>query len=79
MWNGAFHLQEIVDEYNGIILSMAQSNDYLITGSSDHSIKVWHIAAAVSNETSKINVRGLIHANNASGMYAVCIEHGYTG
>ncbi|EPB87503.1 hypothetical protein HMPREF1544_05697 [Mucor circinelloides 1006PhL] len=74
MWNGAFHLQEIVDEYNGIILSMAQSNDYLITGSSDHSIKVWHIAAAVSNETSKINVRGLIHANNASDLLLHILE-----
>lgn len=41
-WNEAFDFSESVDDHNGIILSMAKSNDYLITGSSDHSIKVMH-------------------------------------
>ncbi|KAI9351897.1 hypothetical protein BD770DRAFT_393563 [Pilaira anomala] len=42
-WNEAFDFSESVDDHNGIILSMAKSNDYLITGSSDHSIKVWDV------------------------------------
>lgn len=29
-----------MDEHSGIILSMVKSNDYLITGSSDCSVKV---------------------------------------
>ena len=40
-WNEAFNLIESVDNHGGIILSMVHANDrLLITGSSDHSIKV---------------------------------------
>ncbi|GAN06837.1 conserved hypothetical protein [Mucor ambiguus] len=49
---------------------MAQSNDYLITGSSDHSIKIYSVAASVNSDTSKLydepNLRGLMHAKNSS-------------
>ncbi|GAA5816262.1 hypothetical protein MFLAVUS_009788 [Mucor flavus] len=50
-WNEGFDFSESVDDHNGIILSMAKSNDYLITGSSDHSIKVcatiWDVPASL--------------------------------
>lgn len=39
-WNDGFDFSESVDDHSGIILSMTKSKDYLVTGSSDHSIKV---------------------------------------
>jgi WD40 repeat protein len=51
---------------------MAQSNDYLITGSSDHSIKIWNVAAPTTTETFGIYMEpylnNLINANNPNGI-----------
>lgn len=45
-WNDGFDFSESVDDHNGIILSMTKSKDYLITGSSDHSIKIWDVPSS---------------------------------
>lgn len=51
---------------------MAQSNDYLITGSSHHSIKIWNVAASSSTDSFGIDMEpylnNLINANNPNGI-----------
>ncbi|KAI7849155.1 WD40-repeat-containing domain protein [Circinella umbellata] len=41
VWNEEFEFRECMDDHDGIVLSMICSQDYLVTGSSDHSIKFW--------------------------------------
>ncbi|KAI8139626.1 hypothetical protein BJV82DRAFT_626793 [Fennellomyces sp. T-0311] len=41
VWNEEFEFRECMDDHDGIVLSMICSQEYLVTGSSDHSIKFW--------------------------------------
>ncbi|CEP13700.1 hypothetical protein [Parasitella parasitica] len=71
-WNEAFNLKETIEKYNGIILSMAQSNEHLFTGSNDHSIKIWNMAATeVEVEPAFDN---LIHADNPNDLLLYIME-----
>ncbi|KAI9489794.1 WD40-repeat-containing domain protein [Zychaea mexicana] len=47
VWNEEFEFRECMDDHDGIVLSMICSQDYLITGSSDHSIKFWDMPSPV--------------------------------
>ncbi|KAI9321641.1 hypothetical protein BX666DRAFT_2017500 [Dichotomocladium elegans] len=40
-WSEDFEFKEVMDDHDGIVLAMICSQDYLVTGCSDHTIKFW--------------------------------------
>ncbi|KAI7864320.1 hypothetical protein BDF14DRAFT_1835199 [Spinellus fusiger] len=49
VWSEGFEFRESLDDHDGAVLSLTTSRNYLITGSSDHSIKFWDLPSTVSN------------------------------
>ncbi|KAI9032812.1 WD40-repeat-containing domain protein [Phycomyces nitens] len=42
LWSEGFELEESIDQDNGILLSLTQTRDYIVTGGTNHTIKFWH-------------------------------------
>ncbi|CAO3692343.1 unnamed protein product [Umbelopsis ramanniana] len=47
-WDRRFECKQTLDDHEGIVLSLATSQTYLISGASDHSMKIWDIPSSYS-------------------------------
>ncbi|OAD72119.1 hypothetical protein PHYBLDRAFT_96544, partial [Phycomyces blakesleeanus NRRL 1555(-)] len=50
IWSQGFEFRESLDEHSGAVLALTTTGNYLITGSSDHSIKFWDLPSTRNRE-----------------------------
>ncbi|KAL0088636.1 hypothetical protein F4703DRAFT_1734820, partial [Phycomyces blakesleeanus] len=52
LWSEGFELEESIKQDNGVLLSLTHSQDYIVTGGTNHTIKFWntqHLTSPVDN------------------------------